>query len=138
MDEDSTRSNSPGTLSSLWRTIVLIVRAARLRCPACGRGRIFSGWFTMHDACSDCGAPFERGAGFFIGSIYFNYFLTALLVTVIYFAFYFSEVLTDRQLIALTLCVAFGFPVWFFRYARALWIAFDELWDPTKKTVDER
>jgi len=135
MDGDGTspKSKSRGTLGSLWRTILLIVRAARLRCPACGRGRIFAGWFTMHDACSDCGASFERGGGFFIGSIYFNYFLTALFVTIIYFALYFSELLTDGQLVALTLCFALAFPVWFFRYARALWIAFDELWDPTEQ-----
>jgi uncharacterized protein (DUF983 family) len=110
---------------------LLVARAIRLRCPACGRGKIFAGWFTMHDACPHCGRPFLRGPGFFLGSIYFNYFVTALLVTVIYFAFFFSELLTDRQLLVLTLALALAFPIWFFRYARALWIAFDELWDPT-------
>jgi uncharacterized protein (DUF983 family) len=117
----------------LWHAIVLVVRAARLRCPACGRGRIFFGWFTMHDACPDCGRSFQRGPGFFLGSIYFNYFVTALLVPVVYFAVFFADLLTDRQLLALTLALALGFPVWFFRYARALWLAFDELWDPADR-----
>ena len=57
----------------------------------------------MHEACPHCGRPFQRGPGFFLGSIYFNYGVTALLVTVMYFAFFFTEVLTDRQLLALTL-----------------------------------
>lgn len=85
----------------------------------------------MHDACTHCGRPFQRGPGFFLGSIYFNYGVTAVLVIVMYFSFFFSEVLTDRQLLVVTLCFALAFPIWFFRYARALWIAFDELWDPT-------
>jgi hypothetical protein len=28
------------------------------------------------------------------------------------------------------MCFGVLFPTWFFRYARALWIAFDEHWDP--------
>jgi uncharacterized protein (DUF983 family) len=121
----------PNSKQGLFRFVVLILRAVRLRCPACGRGRIFHGVFTMHDACPNCGRPFQRGPGFFLGSIYFNYGVTGLLVTVIYFAFFFTELLSDRQLIVLMTAFALLFPVWFFRYARALWIAFDELWDPT-------
>jgi hypothetical protein len=26
--------------------------------------------------------------------------------------------------------LAVGFPIWFFRYARSFWMAFDERWDP--------
>lgn len=85
----------------------------------------------MHDACPACSRPFQRGPGFFLGSIYFNYGVTALLVIVIYFALFFSEVLSDRQVLLALSVFALLFPLWFFRYARALWIAFDELWDPT-------
>jgi uncharacterized protein (DUF983 family) len=116
----------------LWRLLVLITRGLRLRCPACGRGRIFRGLFTMHNECSHCGRPFQRGPGFFLGSIYFNYGVTGLAVVVLYFTFFFTAALTDGQLLAVTLAFALIFPMWFFRYARALWIAFDELWDPTK------
>jgi uncharacterized protein (DUF983 family) len=118
--------------SGFVRLILLVARAVRLRCPACGRGKIFRGWFTMHEACPHCARPFQRGPGFFLGSIYFNYGITALLVTVLYFACFFTEALSDRHLLWLTLGFALLFPLWFFRYARALWIAFDELWDPTE------
>jgi hypothetical protein len=30
------------------------------------------------------------------------------------------------------------FPLWFFRYARALWIAFDEKWDPWPNEEERR
>ena len=92
----------------------------------------------MHDNCPNCGRPFQRGPGFFLGSIYFNYGVTGLAVIVMYFTFFFTEWLTDGQLLAATLAFALFFPLWFFRYARALWIAFDELWDPTKETQHER
>ena len=117
----------------LWHLLVLYGRALLLRCPKCGQGKLFRGWFTMHDACANCGRPFDRGPGFFLGSIYFNYGITAILVIVIYFACFFTEVLTDRQLLITLSIFALIFPLWFFRYARALWVAFDELWDPTTK-----
>lgn len=115
---------------SPWRILGLYARALRLRCPACGTGRIFSGWFTMNSTCPQCGRPFDRGPGYFLGSIYFNYGVTAVLVIVFYFVCFFTEVLTDRQTLLALSCFAIVFPLWFFRYARSLWIAFDELWDP--------
>jgi uncharacterized protein (DUF983 family) len=117
--------------SGIGRMLLLIARAARLRCPACGRGRIFRGWFTMHERCADCGRPFGRGPGYFLGSIYFNYGITALLVIAMFFTFFFTEVITSGQSLVVLSVFALVFPLWFFRYARALWIAFDELWDPT-------
>lgn len=127
--------------------ITLWLRAARLRCPACGRHPIFRGWFTMHEACAACGRPFNRDPGYLLGSIYFNYGASALLVIILYFTFFFQDWLTDTQrLVALSL-FAVAFPAWFFRYARAFWIAFDERWDPwspskpaapTQRHVEER
>ncbi len=117
--------------SGLWRTVVLVARALRLRCPACGKGKLFSGSFTMNEACPSCGRKIDRGPGYFLGSIYFNYGVTAMLVIAMFFGIFFSEVLTDKQSLVLLSVFALIFPVWFFRYARALWVAFDEKWDPT-------
>lgn len=108
----------------------LILRGLRLRCPACGEAKIFRGWLSMNDPCQSCGRKFDREPGYLLGSIYFNYGLTALLVVVFYFALYFTGTLTNNQrLIALGI-LSLVFPLWFFRYARALWIAFDEKFDP--------
>ena len=54
----------------------LLWRAVRLRCPACGQAKIFRGWFAMHEACAACGRRYQRDAGYFLGSIYFNYGVT--------------------------------------------------------------
>jgi len=105
-------------------------RALRLRCPACGRAPIFRGWFTMHEACPSCGRRFNRDAGYLLGSIYFNYGVTATIVVIGYFAMFFGDVLSDTQRLIVLSTFGVLFPMWFFRYARALWIAFDERWDP--------
>jgi hypothetical protein len=91
---------------------------------------MFRGWFTMRDACPACGRRFNRDPGYLLGSIYFNYGLTAMLVTGMYFIMYFRDWLTDNQRLVLLSAFSVVFPLWFFRYARALWIAFDERWDP--------
>jgi uncharacterized protein (DUF983 family) len=109
-----------------------------LRCPACGSAPIFRAWFAMHETCAACGRRFNRDAGYLLGSIYFNYGVTATIVVVAYFAMFFGDVLSDAQ--RLVVLVAFGvlFPTWFFRYARALWMAFDERWDPWPNEEEAR
>lgn len=111
-----------------------IVRALRLRCPKCGEGKLFAGWFQMHEKCSTCGTDFRREPGFYLGSIYFNYGLTALVVTVTYvgamiFGYGQSNVLFWSTAV---FCVAF--PIWYFRYARSLWLSMDHYWDPPAET----
>ncbi|HJQ80154.1 MAG TPA: DUF983 domain-containing protein [Lacipirellulaceae bacterium] len=105
-------------------------RAARLRCPTCGRSPIFRGWFAMNEACLSCGRRFARDPGYLLGSIYFNYGVTALLVVAMYFTMFFRDWLSDGQRLVVLSLFAIVFPIWFFRYARALWMAFDERWDP--------
>jgi hypothetical protein len=92
----------------------------------------------MHATCAACGRRFDRGPGYLLGSIYFNYGVTALLVTVFYFAMFFGNVLSDTQRLVLLSLFAAAFATWFFRYARALWMAFDERWDPWPNEEEAR
>jgi uncharacterized protein (DUF983 family) len=119
---------------SFWRTVA---RSCRLRCPRCGGARLFRGWFAMRPKCSECGLPFEREPGFYLGSIYFNHGLTALVVTVAYFVLYFAaDVSQTTAMVSLTaFCVLF--PLWFFRYARSLWLGMDQYLDPAADGHDE-
>lgn len=92
----------------------------------------------MHDVCPVCGRRFNRDAGYLLGSIYFNYGVTATLVIVLYFSMFFSDVLTNGQRLAVLSAFTVLFPTWFFRYARALWMAFDERWDPWPNAEEVR
>ena len=108
----------------------LFRRSILLRCPFCGKGKLFGGVLQMHQRCSHCGLAFEREPGFFLGSIYFNYGLTALLVVIFYPFLLFNQIVSESRLLLGSRLFVLVFPVVFFRLARALWLGFDQWYDP--------
>jgi uncharacterized protein (DUF983 family) len=109
-----------------WRRVG---RSLRLRCPRCGRGRLFSGWIKMEERCSECNLDLRREPGFYLGSIYFNYGMTALVVTVVYIAALAQGYGRSKVLLWGMAAFCFVFPLWFFRYARSLWLGMDHYVD---------
>lgn len=103
----------------------LLGRSLRLRCPRCAGGRLFRGYFSMYAECPNCKLKYERGPGYFLGSTYINYGLTALLLTIGFVVLRFSAGLEKRQLLAPMIVFAIVFPMFFFRYSRALWLGMD-------------
>ena len=112
------------------RIWILLGRSLRLKCCLCGQGRLFRNWFGMHPSCSDCGHVYEREPGYFLGSVYINYGLTSLIICTLYPILRFSNTVSPRILLVSATVFMLAFPIWFFRYARSLWCAFDELVDP--------
>lgn len=86
----------------------------------------------MHPECAHCHFRFERDPGFFLGSIYFNYGLTALLITIGFFALNLGLGVSADKLVWPLAGFCLIFPLWFFRYARALWLGMDQYFDPHK------
>lgn len=84
----------------------------------------------MNEQCSHCGLSFGRESGFYLGAIYFNYGLTAIIVAFAYPLLILTDTLEPRT--ALLSCFAFtvAFPLLWFRHARSLWLGFDEFVDP--------
>jgi ribosomal protein S27AE len=119
---------------SLYRT--MLGRALRLRCPRCGEGILFLGWFHMRSRCDWCGLIYEREPGFFLGSIYVNYGLTAMLTTVAYVGLIAVDAGSPEGILWLLAAFCVLFPAWFFRYARSLWLGFDQYWDPRAEDQD--
>lgn len=107
-----------------------IGRALRLRCPRCGEGRLFASLFRMHKSCDVCGLDFLREPGFYLGSIYVNYGLTALVVTVTYVVAMATGHGRHPALFWGSLAWCLLFPLWFFRYSRSLWLGMDQFLDP--------
>ena len=108
----------------------LVWRALQLRCPVCGQGKLFRGPVAMFECCPECGIKIEREPGFFLGAIYFNYGLTAVLTLISYAILRFSTEMSSKQVLATTLAISVVFPIWFHRYARSLWAGFDQWHDP--------
>ena len=105
---------------TFWRTVG---RGLRLRCPSCGEGKLFRGWFTMAPSCGSCGLDLRREHGYYVGAMYVNYGAPAAVLLSV------GIPLADR-LSRWTLSVPLGlfallFPLWFFRYSRSLWLGID-------------
>ncbi len=108
------------------------VWALRLRCPCCGDGELFAGWFRMHPRCRGCGLKFEREDGYFLGSIYLSYGVALVLALLLHLLMELAwEVALTLQIVVVTGVIA-AFGLWFFRYGRALWLAFDLRFDPSR------
>ena len=109
------------------RIATSLSRALRLRCPRCGETPLFRGWFAMAEACVLCGLRFERAQGYFVGAIYINYGVTAVLALGLFFLLWGLTTLSTAAELALVLPLVIVFPLWFFRYSRSLWLALEWL-----------
>jgi uncharacterized protein (DUF983 family)/DNA-directed RNA polymerase subunit RPC12/RpoP len=111
------------------RRWTVLARALRLRCPACGQGAMHCAWNRMEPRCVACGLDFRVEPGFYLGSIYVNYGVTALLLTAAGVPIVLYEAVPWGVLtpVAVAFCVLF--PLWFLRYARSLWFALDYYYD---------
>lgn len=84
----------------------------------------------MHPRCEQCDLDFHREPGFYLGSVYINYGLTATLATAGFISLNLSGIISPPLLLGICVLFCVGFGCWFFRYARSLWLAFDQYWDP--------
>ncbi|MCR9117116.1 MAG: DUF983 domain-containing protein, partial [bacterium] len=123
--------------SFLDRLATAIWRALRLRCPECGVGRVNANWFRMNDHCPNCQFDFRRESGFFLGSIYFNYGLTGLIVSCVGTPLVLSRSMTFPIMAAIIAIFCVGFPIWFLRYARCLCISLDHLFDGRRQLAPD-
>ena len=117
------------------RFLKLLSRSLRLRCPLCGQGRLFRRWLWMDERCPHCGVKFEREPGFFLGSIYINYGLTALIVAIAYPLLLFVWSAPEQPLLFGAVAFTVLFPILIFPWARSLWLGFDQWHDPREGEV---
>jgi uncharacterized protein (DUF983 family) len=111
----------------------VVGRAARLKCPHCGKGPVLDHWFKMRRRCGNCGLAIERGErDYFIGSMMFNLavaetlfavgFVTTLVVV-------WPNVPWDTLQWVAPLAIA-GAPFVLFPFSKLAWLGFDILLRP--------
>jgi hypothetical protein len=110
----------------------LLRAALRRRCLVCKQGVVHPTRFRYVDACPACGAPFCREQGFFLGSIYFNYGVTAGIVIAVWFGSGAAFRPVDPRVWVPLAAFSVLFPLWFLRYARLLFAAVDQYFDPRR------
>jgi hypothetical protein len=84
----------------------------------------------MYPRCEHCDATFEREPGFFLGSIYINYGLTALIVAIAYPLLLFRGGMNEQKLLIGAVIFTVIFPILLFPWARSIWLGFDQWNDP--------
>src|SRR4029450_11243906 len=93
------------------RVATSLSRALRLRCPRCGETPLFQGWFSMVEECPPCRPPFERAQGHFVGAIYVNYGVAAVLALGLFFLLWGLTALSTAAELALGLPGVIVFPL---------------------------
>jgi uncharacterized protein (DUF983 family) len=107
----------------------LLARALTRRCPWCGRGRLFRGWFRIVERCPRCGLRFEREEGAFLGAMALNYGVAG----VVFMAVLIGWMVIDSPdvrvvpLMVISMSVTGAVVLLFYPFSKTLWAAVDVL-----------
>lgn len=107
-----------------------IVRALRLRCAACGRGRVFRLGIRRAETCHACGWRFERGAGHWVGGAETHMFASYGASVLLAMPFLLFARPGPRGMLLL-LAGHVALSLLFYRLSRSLFLAIDYYLDPT-------
>jgi len=92
----------------------------------------------MNERCPNCSVKFEREPGFFLGSIYINYGLTALIVSIAYPLLLFGWGIPETPLLIAAVTFTVLFPILIFPWARSVWLGFDQWHDAREGEIGTR
>ncbi|MGH9681866.1 MAG: DUF983 domain-containing protein [Candidatus Acidiferrales bacterium] len=114
----------------VWRPPLsqTIRRAARWRCPNCGRGRLFRGVFRMKSRCSECGLSYFPEQGYYVGAMIINYIVTTACVVAVFLASLLIPdftTLSTNEKILLWMGFAIALSLALMRHAYSFWLGLD-------------
>jgi uncharacterized protein (DUF983 family) len=102
------------------------------RCPRCGKGKIFSGFFSMNVTCSECGLRYEREQGYFYGAMFVQYTIIGLLILATMVAGI-AAGSSEWNIGVLCIFEILFISPFLFRISRLLWLHLDYKSDPSEK-----
>jgi uncharacterized protein (DUF983 family) len=97
------------------------------RCPRCGSGHLFRGWFTIVDECPRCGLHFEREPGYWSGALAINVGVTAA-VFVLFFVVALAITIPEvpvAPLLAILIPLMIIVPIAYYPFSKTVWMAVD-------------
>ena len=107
---------------------LIVRRAARWRCPNCGRGRLFRGVFRMLLHCPECGLSYFPEQGYYLGAMIINYAATTgVVVTIFLLSLFFRDFTTLSTNFKITLWIGFAIclSLLLVRHAYSFWLGID-------------
>ncbi len=117
-------------MSNTEYAFLLLRRGLRQRCPVCGRGKVFSGWFKTYERCPFCNFAYEREPGYYSGAMAVNLVVSELLIAAIAIPLAASQSVSVVILIALGVTLPFLLPLLFYRPTKCLWMSLDHFLHP--------
>ena len=106
-----------------------LLRGFRKRCPRCGAGDTFVGWFQARVACTRCDLRFAKEEGGFLGAMTLNYVVAIglwLLVLGVGIVLTVPDVAVV-PLLWVSAVVLIGVPLWFYPRSKMIWAAVEFL-----------
>ena len=110
-------------------------RALARRCPVCGIGTPFEGWWHMTPECPHCGYHYEREEGYWIGAMIVATAVTEGLFGIFFVAVLFAT-LPDVDWLPVLIVAAVTnviVPVFFYPLAKTTWVAIDVSFHPPER-----
>jgi uncharacterized protein (DUF983 family) len=120
----------------MTNAITALLRGLFLRCPNCGKGEMFQGLFKMNETCPHCGARYERMQGESVGGMAINLITAESIST---FGFFAIHILFNPPFwphFAFWIAFNILFVIFFYRHARALWVAISFLTGGVYRDID--
>ena len=114
----------------------LLLRGLLLRCPNCGRGKLFQGIFKMYEDCSVCGYHFEREEGYFSSSMAINIVDCDYIVAAFTIPLAANPAIPMLPILLIGAPIAVILPLLFFRHSRSFWMSMDLWLHPQQRQVD--
>ncbi|MBP8252149.1 MAG: DUF983 domain-containing protein [Herpetosiphon sp.] len=122
----------------MLRFFLVLLRGFFGRCPLCGKGKLFRGYFALQQHCSHCGVEFEATGNQSTGAMGINISLTILLGFIggVFLVIYFG----DNLMLGLGILIAVMaiFHILFYRFARGLWTGLMVMTGDLEHGKDER
>jgi uncharacterized protein (DUF983 family) len=112
---------------------ILLARGLRLRCPVCGKGKIFQGLVQTYERCPVCHFVYEREPGYYTGAMAVNLIVTELLLVAVALPVAASQAVSIPVMIVLGLTLPVVLPLIFYRPSKSLWMSLDHLLHPIEE-----
>lgn len=111
----------------------LLLSGLFLRCPYCGKGKLFRRFYRMYEQCPVCGWRYEREEGYWTGAIALNLVVTELLIAIVTVPVVIWLAVSGLSvwplvIIGVPMCIIL--PLLFFRHAKSFWMSLDFMVHP--------
>lgn len=124
------------------RAWTLFIRGLRLRCPVCGKGKLFEHGFTMYKQCPVCHFTYEREEGYFTSAMAINLIVSELIIAAVVVPFSIAAGMNPNipfiPLLLLGSPLPIILPLLFFRHSRSLWMSIDHYLNPPLDISDRQ